>query len=250
VRNIKDETMRNIVPSRALVRRSHRLLELAFVVVTAGIFLAVVGIALYVVPLTASGLFQTGRALLFFGGIGLGITGVAMAVRAVTWKVENDLARMTGEALSQHLDRRFTLIRNISKRTLGYIDAVLVGPPGVLVFRIVELEGHFLNEGGKWLKLAKGGKWRPMFSNPSQEAIDDIKSLREYLERRDLVGIPIFSVVVFVTEEPFAQLILKEPHVPVAHLSGLYERLQRNYLAKDRISPDEVEAIVRLLYDR
>jgi hypothetical protein len=43
--------MRNVAPSRALVRRSYRLLEIAFVAVTAGIFLTMMGLALIAIPL-------------------------------------------------------------------------------------------------------------------------------------------------------------------------------------------------------
>lgn len=242
--------MRNLAPSRALVRRSRRLLEIAFVVVAMGIFLAIVGLALYVVPLTASSgtafeIFNAGRGVLFVGGVLMGLSGIAMAIRAVTWKVENDLARTTGDILARHLDEHFTFIRNISRRSLGYIDAILVGKPGVLVFRIVDFEGAYFNERGKWLKESRGD-WRPMRTNLTQEALDDIRSLKEYLEQRDIF-VPIFGVVVFINDPPFAQFELKDPVIPVAHLSQLHERLQRNYLARDRIEQGEADAIAKLI---
>ena len=142
--------MRNVAPSRALVRRSYRLLEIAFVAVTAGIFLTMMGLALIAIPLIgkdsdARAIYDLATELLFLSGVAMGITGVALVIRAVTWKTENDLAKMTGDMLAQYLDDRYTFIRNISKRKLGYIDAVLVGPPGVLVFRIVDVDGDYLN---------------------------------------------------------------------------------------------------------
>lgn len=246
--------MRNVAPSRALVRRSRRLLEIAFVVVAIGIFLAIVGLALYAVPLTAStsstfGLYNLGRTVLFIGGVFLGVVGVILAIRAFTWRTENDLALITGQYLEQYLDDQYTFIRNISKRSVGYIDAVLVGPPGVLIFRIVDYEGAFLNEAGRWLKADTKGEWRPMVTNPTKETVEDINSLREFLARNDLRDIPIFGVVVFLKDDPAVQLALKDPVVPATHLSSLHTRLQNNYLAKERIDEPVAIAIVQLLYD-
>ncbi len=248
--------MRHIVSSRAIVRRSRRLLEMAFVLVAAGIFLTVIGLALYVVPLTSDSsvsytIYDMGRVLLFVGGIGLSLIGVALALRAVTRRTENDLALITGDTLAVHLDDRYAFIRNINRRGLGYIDAVLLGPAGLLVFRVVDYTGSYLNEAAKWLKANKKGEWKPLaFSNPTQDVIDDIKSLREYLALRDITDVPVFGVVVFTKEDPELQLTLKSPVVPATHLTSLFTRLQPNYLAKDRIDQNKADAIYHLLYEQ
>jgi hypothetical protein len=246
--------MRNVVPSRALVRRSRQLLQFALLAITAGIFFALVGMAFYAVPLFSTGstlysIFDFGRAALFYGGIVLVIVGGLMVARAFTWKTENDLARQTGETLAPLLDERYTFIRNISKRQLGYIDAALVGPPGILVLRIVDYQGHFLNEAGKWLKADKKGRWKPMRANPTQDVVKDIQALRRYLAARNLPDdLPVFGIVVFVKDDPIAHLTLKEPVVRATHLSSLHNRLQSGYLAQDRIEPGLAAAVVRLLY--
>jgi hypothetical protein len=246
--------MRNVAPSIALARRSRRLLEIAFIVVVAGVFLTVVGIALYVVPFTASAestssVFDAGRGVLFLGGIIAALVGVGLSVRAFTWKTENDLALQTGEALEPYLDNRFVFIRNVSRIALGYIDAVLVGPSGVLVFRILDLRGEFLNEGDKWLRRPTGKNWTPMFTNPTEEVIEDIKSLQEYFARRGITDVPMFGVVVFVEPPEAALVTTTEPVVPVTHLTSLHTTLQRNYLAAQRIDQATVTAIVRTLYN-
>lgn len=246
--------MRNVVPSRALARRSRQLLQVAFLAMAAGLFFAVLGMAFYAVPLVGDasslrGFFDFGRALLFYGGIGLIILGGLMLVRAFTWRTENDLAKQTGETLAPLLDESYTFIRNISKRNIGYIDAVLVGPPGVLALRILDDEGRFLNEGGKWLKADKKGKWKPMRANPTEDVVDDIKALRSYLAARNLPeDLPIFGIVVFIKDDPEVHLTLKEPVVRATHLTSLHNRLKSSYLAKDRIEPGLAAAIVRLLY--
>lgn len=247
--------MRNVAPSRAIVRRSRRLFEAAFVLVSAGIFLAIAGLAFYVVPLTSSSstsytVFNVGRGALFVGGVVAGFSGLGLALRAVTQRTENDLALMTGNRLALHLDDRYTFVRNLSRRGLGYIDAVLVGPAGVLVFRVVDYEGAYLNEAGNWLKADRQGNWKPMwFSNPTKDVIDDIKRLREYLGLRGITDVPVFGVVVFTKDDPISVLTLKDPIIPATHLSSLFARLQKNYLAKDRMDPPLIESIVRLLYE-
>jgi len=246
--------MRNLAPSRALVRRSRRLIEVAFVIVAAGIFLAVFGLALFAVPLTSEtsnsfSLYNIGRTALLWGGVLLGLVGLTLAARALTWKTENDVAYKIGEHLKQHLSDEYTFIRNISRRNLGYIDAVLVGPAGVLVFRTLDSTGRFLNERLNWLKANNRDEWKPMLSSPSQETIEDIKSLREYFAENDLKDMPIFGIVVFLHDDPKAHLILKEPVVPATHMSSLYRRLQSSFLAKeDRMSSADAAKIVKLLY--
>lgn len=242
--------MRNIAPSRALVRRSYSVMQIAFVLVSAGIFFTIVGVGLFVLPLdnASSDLYDLISNLIFFFGIGLCIVGVGFAIRALTWKTENDLARFVGDVLKQFLDNKYVFIRNVNKLRLGYIDAVLIGPPGVLVFRITDMQGRFLNEGNKWLKIDKQGKHKPMRDNPTQDAIIDIKSLKDFLAGKGLTEVPIFGAVVFTKDHPITQLEVKVPQIPATHLSGLHSRLQKNYLAKDRIDMTTVKAIVDVLY--
>jgi hypothetical protein len=146
-------------PSRAL-RRSSQLLTIAFFVAGAGVFVVAIGVLLFVVPFSAPSnpgygtyLFIRGAVVVF--GILIILVAAGMALRALTWKTDNDLALVTGRFLEQYLNDRYTFIRNISKREIGYVDAVLVGPPGVLVFRILDTRGVFANEGPNWLKQNK-----------------------------------------------------------------------------------------------
>ncbi len=246
--------MRNIAPSRALMRRSRQYVEIAFVLGAAGIFLATFGLALYAVPLTASGssifsLFDLGRIVAFFGGIALGIIAMLLMGRALTLKKENDVANIVGQSLEERLGDAYTFIRNVSKRKVGYVDAVLIGPCGVLVFRTLDYKGKFMNEKTKWLKADKRGNWKPMLTSPTQDVLVDVKNLRSYLAERDLNDIPIFGIVVFTPDDPDTHLILKEPVVPATHLSSLYNRLQKNFLAKERMGEPEASAIVNLLFE-
>ena len=65
-----------------------------------------------------------------------------MAIRAITWKTDNQLAWQLGTQLAAHLDRHHVFIRNISKRSTGYVDAVLISKHGILVLRIIGRKGQ------------------------------------------------------------------------------------------------------------
>lgn len=245
--------MRNVSPSKALLRRSQLLLQFAFVFITGGIFLGVVGLALYAIPVTSAGqeinpIVNLGRLMMLLGGAVLFLLGAAMVIRAVTWKTDNDLAMMTAKVIIDQIDDRYTFIRNINSRPVGYVDALLVGPGGVLVFRITDMVGKFLNERSKWLKRANN-QWRINLTNPTQDALDDVKSVRDYLVRHKLEDVPVYGIVVLTQPEDKAMFKTKDPVLPVVHLHDLYPRLREGFLAKERVSnPKTVETVVKLFY--
>jgi hypothetical protein len=241
--------MRNVAPSHALVRRSRQLLQLAFLVVAMGTFLAVVGLSLFILPLApkANQSYNTLSGIVFFFGIVIGLVGLAMGIRAITWRTDNDLALATGKFLEQHLDDRYTFIRNISKMALGYIDAVLVGPQGILTFRLLSEEGTFFNEKSQWLKQDKKGEWVPLRFNPTRQVVDDIQHLREHLAKQKL-DIPVYGVIVFINDDTKVRLSAEKPTVPSTQLPWLMDKLRDNYLAKERIDQSTVTAVVKVLY--
>ncbi len=244
--------MRNEAPSRSLVRRANQVKTLALLVGAVGVFVTAVGVFLSAIPLIYPADPAYGAYVLFYNfallvGIGMLVLAVALAIRAFTWKTDNDLALITGRFLAQYLDDRFDLIRNVSKRQIGYVDAVLVGPPGALVFRILDSEGNFVNEGADWLRIKPNNDRLPAGINPSREAIADIKKVREFLEKRHLPNLPVYGVVVFTKPDGRVQLTARDPVVPPTTLQGLVVSLQPNYLAKDRIDPATVAEMRRLL---
>jgi len=247
--------MENVAPSRSLNRRSTQLLQLGFVVLAVGVFLTIVGLLMVTIPLfppnhSLYGLYNIVGDLVFVIGLIVALVGVAMAIRAVTRRRENDLALVTGQFLSQFLDGRYTFIRNINRAGLGYIDAVLVGPPGALVFRILDNTGAFANETSNWLKQNQTGEWVPLGFSPTKQAVEDIQSVRQYLARRNLADVPVFGIVVFTRDSSRVQVVEKNPVVPISLLPSLYDNLGRDYLSKpDRIPQEIVTAIRRFLLE-
>lgn len=248
--------MQNIAPQRSLTRRSNDFKTLSLVVGAFGIFLTALGLLLRVINLSGFavgtpnfGVYDLVRTIFLIVGIILLVAAAGMLIRAFTWKTDNDLAKITGNVLSQQLDDRYTLIRNVSKREIGYVDAVLVGPPGVLIFRILDAAGVYANEGSNWLTQNSDGGWKPAGINATVECVADINKVREYLEKRELRDIPVYGVIVFTKEDPVTKLMADKPVVPITPLSTLGINLQPNYLAKDRIDTPKVAAIVNALFN-
>lgn len=245
--------MENVAPSRSLTQRSYNWLYAALLIALLGIFLAVVGLTLVSIELVVPSnpdyttYVFIRNALVIFGGV-LVVIALAMSVRAFTWRTDNQLAAVVGDTLAEFLDPSYIFIRNISKFGLGYIDAVLVGPPGVLVFRVTERKGILFNEVGNWLEQADKGEWTPLSWNPTREAIDDIKKLKEFLERRRLGEVPVYGVIVFTAEPPLIQLSHEKSVVPAVLLEELSYALSDGYFARKRIDPDTSRKIVKALY--
>ena len=145
--------MQNVAPTHRLNRRSRDFLIAAAVVFLIGAALAVAGISLHVFSLVVPSnrgfaVYDLTRKSLMSLGAGVAFISMLMALRAVSWKTDNALAWQLGELLAQELDRQFVFIRNISERSLGYIDAALVSKHGVLVLRITKRKGEYYNVGG------------------------------------------------------------------------------------------------------
>lgn len=246
--------MQNIRPARSLERRSRNWLLIAVVVGVLGLIAGVVGLFLHGIPLIVPsnpnyGLYSLTRDALIGLGVLLFLVAVGMAVRAVTWRQENELALAIGDALADMdiVDQRYTYIRNINKFAIGYVDSVLVGPPGVLVFRITQKGGTYFNEGAYWMQQKDKGEWKTLRWSPTKEAVQDIKKLREFLAARNLLDVPVFGVVVFTEDAPATRVTTQDPVVPVVQPSELSYELSDGYFAQERIDQLTVNKIARLL---
>lgn len=248
--------MHHVAPSRALARRSRHWLTVAFVIVAIGVFVLLAGIAMFVIELVSSsspnyGTFLAARLATVIGGILILLLGAGLGIRAVTLKTDN----ITAERVGNHLgttgafDNRFHYIRNINKPQVGYLDAVLIGPPGVLVFRIINRAGNYANETSNWLRKDTNGQWVSAGIDPTREVVADVKHVREYLTQQQLADVPVYGVVVLMGEAPQVTFTAKEPVVPPTTLRTFFEVLRPNYLAKDRLSPEQITKTAQLLYE-
>lgn len=245
--------MQSLAPTGPLGRRSRDLLAVAAVVFLAGALLLVAGIALHIFNLVLAfnpgwQIYDLTRKGMLALGAGIIVASFALALRAITWRTDNARAREVSSLLAEHLDQRFIFIRNVSKRPLGALDAVLVSQHGILVFRISRRRGIFCNIQGDWLwRRAKGG-WKPMRWNPTREAALQVDKLRAYLEDYQLTALPIRAVIVFTRDSPLVQLTLREPAAPVVSGSQLLEHLHASYLDRERMDGETARQVAHLLY--
>src|SRR5215510_2435026 len=113
--------MENVAPLRALNRRSRQLLQTGFVVLAIGAFITLVSIAIGTIRLLPPShplyqLYTLIANIIFWIGVIILIIGIAMIIRDLTRRKENDLVLTTGDALVQsgYFDNTYTFIRNIN----------------------------------------------------------------------------------------------------------------------------------------
>jgi hypothetical protein len=179
-------------------------------------------------------------------GVIILLVGIGFMVRGLSYRMENLPALQVSEVLARELDAKYTYVRNVSRRGLGYIDAVLIGPPGALVFRIVDKPGIYSNEGADWLERKGGQTFVLSRLNATRECVIDVYALRNYFARQALTDVPVYGVVVFTSSQ--AQITGRQPVVPIAELRTLTTVLRRDFLLQDRIPPEKVEAAVKSIY--
>ncbi len=231
--------MQNINPSRNIDRRGRYYLFVGFTAFFGGAIAIALGVLFYFVPLWETALFDLLEIVLFLSGVIFTILGIGVIVRGLTLQKDNPLAYAVGEGLGQFLDNRYVYLRNVSKRGVGYIDAVLVGPPGALVFRIVDYIGTWRNERDQWLVQTKNGKLRKAKENPTHECVHDVYSLRKFLAKKGLSHVPVYGIVVFT--EPNVRLSAEDPTVPICEIPTLYPIMRRDYLKDERVAPPTVQ---------
>jgi hypothetical protein len=233
--------MQNLNPTRIIARRGRDALIIGALLLLSGLVAG--GIGVLFLLLFSSGFFGAVfivLAIVFFVG------GIVFMVRGLTMRMENEPALAVADVLARELDGQYAFVRNISRRGLGYIDAVLIGPSGVLVFRIVDLPGIFLNEGADWLERKGGKPFMLSKLNATRDCVNDVYALRKFLASRQLSQVPVYAIVVFTA--PGVQLSARQPVVPIAEPRTLMTVIRSDFMKENRIDAKTAEAAVNAIY--
>jgi hypothetical protein len=246
--------MQNIAPKRVVTRRASQLYTVAFLLGAVGIFAMAFGLLMALVPLDKPAhpsypVYVFARGVLIGVGLVAFILAIILAIRAATLRTDNDLAQQTANVLHPILDNQFTFIRSLNRRSIGYVDALLIGPPGVMVFRLVDAIGAYANEGANWMRRDPNGQWLPARISPTREDLADIRRVRQFLSKRGLGDVPLFGMIVFTQEPRLVSLQATQPELPITHLSNLYGSLQVGYLAAPPIDMTRIVAATRALIE-
>lgn len=248
--------MRNMVPARALARRSRNLALLAVFIVVLGLVSLIISSFMNLIKLIPDtnpnyGFYAFAIDAFLWVGVLLVISSIIMFIRAFTWKRDNPIAAQVGEILERelNLDDRYAYIRNLSRSAIGYVDAVLVGPPGILVMRITTRGGVFFNQGSKWSKQRDKANWKPLRWSPTEEVATDVTKIREFLQTRNLTDIPVFAVVIFTEDEPATRVTTETPVVPVMQPFEMAYSLENSYFAdRNRLEQLTVNNVIKTLF--
>jgi hypothetical protein len=243
--------MQNINPSNNVNRRGRFYGVMGLLVFLGGLIACALGILFFVLPLLGEELSTPAGICLNVLGVPIALGGMGLIIRAMTLQKDNPYAYEVGEALKRTSiggDARYTFIRNLSRRQIGYIDAVLVGPPGVLVFRTVNYRGAWINERVDWRnRTSKGLKLAS--TNPTRECARDVYALRKYFAKRGLEKVPVYGMVVFTAPDEAVDLQADAPVIPVAELHTLFQIMRMDYLQDERIDHSIIRRSVDALID-
>lgn len=144
------------------------------------------------------------------------------------------------------MDDRYTLVRNLQiPKSQADLDAVLVGPFGVLVMEIKNYSPKYSYkcEGSSWFWRKPGKRYSRMKESPTKQAIINTGYLKTYLSQHGIHGISIKTVVVIAN--PKAKFYVKKPHRPIFHPRELGEYIQS--LTEEPLNDTMHNSIVNLL---
>jgi hypothetical protein len=147
--------------------------------------------------------------------------------------------------LANLLDRRWKLYRNLTlPDSDADLDAVLIGPTGVLLLEIKAFTGSFRVRGTEW-SYRQGAQWRPMDKNPTKQVHWNRQRLSRYLwERLPDHDLPVRALIVLGREPQYLKII--RPTIYVAPLRKLTDGL-KPYLAQPILPEKTVTAALRTL---
>ena len=209
---------------RAQARQARRRVALAVCAGVAALLLAAASLALPAFPArstTATPLIVTLLA----------VPLAAVAASRATRRAARYRAGASGEeslesVLRQGLGDDYTLYRNLQLGVGGDLDAILLGPPGLVLLEAKAYRGAFVLFGDRWYR-AEGGdpdqltRWR---TSPTLQARRNADRLARWLARQGLGETPVYSLVVLTSG--YVREVRTRPGVPVVGLAQLVPYLQ------------------------
>ncbi|MBU0495540.1 MAG: NERD domain-containing protein [Chloroflexi bacterium] len=155
---------------------------------------------------------------------------------------EHELARVLG----LELDDTYTLLRGLTlPRATDVIDAVLVGPFGVLVMALFEYEGCYACDGDSWFHSPDDGQsWRTSIENPIKQALYDHIQVKAHLDHAGLRDVPLEQAVVFPSAN--TRVVSRDPAAPLLDLDQLQQHV-RQLRDQTYLSATQVAGVVRAL---
>lgn len=245
--------MHNLSTGKGISRQARKLLQFAVLAVSGGAFVSIVSLALSVIPLVGregslANIYTLTTQSVFILGVITALIGLWILGRAYQRKRNDEfLANVIAQKLCLEFDSRFTLVSNINNQGLRGVDAVIAGPPGLLVLRFLNHNGSLFQERGYWLIQGTKGDLRPLKNNLTKELLSDILRIKSRLDDKKLLGFPLFGAVLSVNSSDVLQYHSNGEIFPLVFSSSIAERLQQQYLSRDRVTLRAVRKAVEFL---
>lgn len=138
------------------------------------------------------------------------------------------------------LDGNWHLFRNVvlPGRNKSDIDAILIGPQGIWALEIKTFTGQYRVIGDQW-QQQKNQLWKPIKSNPTQQAVSNAKRLSDFI-RNNNVKVWVTPVVVWAC--PGNPLIIQNSTMSIWQLEQLTDEIG-NLCGSQKISDTDQKAI-------
>ncbi len=235
--------------NRALTRRAQRQKLSGMIFLLAGLVLIALGILLLLfifVPFTG----ELPQVIIVLGDFAIGIIAVLVGLfrltRGIATPTTDALGARLTQTLSPVLDEHHLLMRHVKPRGLPITpDALIVGPGGVMLLKLIDEPGIFRCEGDVWLLRRAGRDFSSWERNPSREMIQEIDAMGAFLAQKGLEGVPISAVIVFTHRS--AEISTRAPAIPITTLEYLPIELRRGFLLSARIDTGTLKKTRRTL---
>ena len=227
---------------KGVSRQAQKLLQYAVLAVSGGAFISIVSLALSVIPLVGregslARIYTMATQYAFILGTIIALLGLWLIVRAYQRKNSDSfLANEIANKLCTQFDSRFSLVTNFNHRGLRGVDAIIAGPPGLLVLRFLNLSGNLFQERGYWLIQGDRGELRPLRNNLTKELLSDILKVKARLNEKKLSGFPVFGAVLSVNSSDMLQYHSNGEIFPLVFTSSIADSLHQQFLSRDRVT--------------
>lgn len=149
---------------------------------------------------------------------------------------------LTARVIQQALNKNWSVFLNLMlpEKKSADMDAVLVGPPGIWLLEIKNMDGQFRNTGEQW-EFLSGTKWKITKRNPTKQARKNAARLASFLKAGGIKKNSVTPVVVWVNIEKKPNI--EQPLAAVWTLDSLQEELMGVDQQKTKFLPDEQKTI-------
>jgi hypothetical protein len=137
-----------------------------------------------------------------------------------SWPNELDAQKAIVTFFDRHLEKGYTLIRNMTLGASGImVPLILLGPTGIYVIQVTYLRGRFEARGTAWNE-ASGDGYKPASINLIQQTARMANAVKSFIERQG-VKLPVSIEPVLIAGNPGLHIEPIKPAIRVMMIDGV-----------------------------